>query len=86
MPVDVHQPAVYVSVHMDTPNPVEKACEILGSQRALAAACDVSPQAVTKWLENGVPAERVLTIERVTNGAVSRYSLRPDLYPKDDVA
>lgn len=86
MAVDVYQLAVYIVVHMKTLSPVEKACEVLGSQRALAAACDVSPQAVTKWLESGVPAERVLTIERVTHGAVSRTDLRPDLYPKDDAA
>lgn len=44
----------------------------------LAKACDVSPQAVHKWLENGVPAERVLEVEKLTG--ISRHELRPDVF------
>lgn len=44
----------------------------------LAEACKVTPQAVSKWLQNGVPAERVLDVERVTG--VSRHELRPDIF------
>lgn len=58
---------------------IEKACDAFGSQRQFALAMGVSPQAITKWLEKGVPAERVLEIERVSG--VSRHELRPDLYP-----
>lgn len=60
-------------------------CRLAG----LAKACGVSPQAVHKWLRSGIPAERVLDVERATvpqeGGAprVTRHELRPDLYPLD---
>lgn len=55
--------------------------ERAGGASRLAASCAVSPQAVWKWKERGrVPAERVLTVERITG--VSRHRLRPDLYPE----
>jgi DNA-binding transcriptional regulator YdaS (Cro superfamily) len=58
--------------------------EILGNQRALAKAVDVSPQAITKWLEKGVPAERVLDVERAVERQVTRQELRPDIYPSEE--
>jgi DNA-binding transcriptional regulator YdaS (Cro superfamily) len=33
-----------------------------------------------------IPAERVLDLERATNGKVTRHELRPDLYPRERVA
>jgi DNA-binding transcriptional regulator YdaS (Cro superfamily) len=33
-----------------------------------------------------VPAERVLSIESATDGAVTRHELRPDLYPTEQPA
>lgn len=46
------------------------------------ADASLTPQAVGGWCRSGrVPAERVLDVERVTNGQVSRHQLRPDLYP-----
>lgn len=51
------------------------------SQSALARQLGVTPQAIEGWKKrNQVPAERVLDIERITGGCVSRYELRPDLY------
>lgn len=42
----------------------------------------LTPQAVGGWCRSGrVPAERVLDVERITNGQVTRHQLRPDLYP-----
>lgn len=41
----------------------------------------ISPQGVSKW--HRVPAERVLDVEKVTNGGFTRHELRPDLYPED---
>lgn len=32
------------------------------------------------WLKNTPPANRCLAIEAATNGAVTRYELRPDVY------
>ena len=52
----------------------------------LAQACGVSVQAVYKWIENGVTAERAMQIEQVTGGVVTRHELRPDLYPAEQTA
>ncbi|WP_049780588.1 Cro/CI family transcriptional regulator [Nitrosococcus halophilus] len=61
--------------------PIQKSIELVGSQTALARSCGVRYQAVQKWIKKGrVPAERVLAIKRATNGRVTRYELRPDLY------
>lgn len=61
---------------------IERAVELVGGQQALAMKCGVRYQAVQKWIRgNRVPAERVLAIETATDGQVSRYELRPDLYP-----
>jgi len=51
------------------------------NQRRLAALLKVSPQAISKWKNGRIPAERVLEIERLTG--VSRHDLRPDLYPRE---
>lgn len=60
---------------------LKQAVDILGSQSALARAIRVKPQSVNQWLRSRVPAERVLAIEYATKGQVTRYCLRPDLYP-----
>lgn len=68
-----------------TKTPIEKACECVGSQAAMAALIGVTPQAIYKWhLSGKVPAERVLAVEQATGGVVSRCDLRPDLYPPDE--
>lgn len=62
---------------------IEKAVSIAGSKSGLARACGVSPPAVYKWLRFGVSAERALSIERATQGAVTRYELRPDIFGRE---
>ncbi|WP_417539547.1 transcriptional regulator [Marinobacter sp.] len=60
---------------------LDKLLQWAPSQSALARELGVSPQAIEGWRRRGqVPAERVLDIERITAGAVSRYDLRPDIY------
>jgi DNA-binding transcriptional regulator YdaS (Cro superfamily) len=59
-------------------NPFEVAIEEKGLA-VIAAGCGVSPQAVHKWKKNGIPAERVLEVERITG--VPRHKLRSDIYP-----
>lgn len=65
--------------------PIEQAVRIAGSQTALASALrfkhpTVRQQHVWKWLRAGrAPAEYVIAIEQTTG--VSRYKLRPDIYP-----
>jgi DNA-binding transcriptional regulator YdaS (Cro superfamily) len=50
--------------------------------KALAASCGVRYQAIQQWRRRGrPPAERVLMIEEATGGQVTRYQLRPDIYP-----
>ena len=51
----------------------------------LARRIGVSRQMVSQWIHGirQVAAERVLTIERETDGKVSRHELRPDIYPRE---
>jgi len=44
----------------------------------------ITQGAVSQWMMKGrkVPAERVLQLERLTDGLMSRHDLRPDLYPR----
>lgn len=51
-----------------------------GGRAALAKMLNISPQAISQWRE--VPVHRVLEVERITG--VSRYDLRPDIYPPQD--
>jgi len=47
----------------------------------------VTQGAISHWLVKGkIPAERVLQLERVSGGKMTRHELRPDLYPRDDAA
>ncbi len=51
-------------------------------QRHLAKELGVSQSVISKWLvRRQIPAEYVLRIEAITMGDVTRYELRPDLYP-----
>lgn len=64
-------------------NKLLEAIEICGGQRKLANKLNVTQQAVSKWLHNVVPASHVVSIEKATERKVTRYDLRPDLYPPD---
>lgn len=66
---------------------LSRAVEHVGSQKALADKLGVTQSVVWYWLEKakrGCPAEYVLNIERITDGAVSRHDLRPDLWPRSE--
>jgi DNA-binding transcriptional regulator YdaS (Cro superfamily) len=62
------------------PSAVQKACETVGSQSALARVADVPPAFVHQWLtgKRPVPANRCVSIEQATHGAVTRKDLRPN--------
>ena len=59
---------------------IQKVIEFFGTDVQLAEAMNVTPQAVGKWKRLKVPAERCLEIETKTNGSVTRYELRPDVF------
>lgn len=65
--------------------PLSRAIEIVGSQTKLGDAIGVSQQRIWSWLHNlegKAPAEYVIPIEDACGGAVARWELRPDIYPK----
>ncbi|HIE4430006.1 TPA: transcriptional regulator [Burkholderia multivorans] len=67
-----------------TTHAIERAAQLVGGQSALARKLGCTPQAVSKMCSTGrVPAERVLPVEAATDGRVTRYELRPDLYPSE---
>lgn len=66
---------------MDTSKtPIEIACESVGGQARLASLIEVSPGAVNQWIKKirPIPVERMVAIERATNGRVTRKDLHPD--------
>lgn len=67
---------------MLTQTPLEKAVYITGSQVALARHIggNVRQQHIWKWLRSQPPAEHCRAIEDATNGVVTRYDLRPDVF------
>lgn len=75
-----------------------KVIGIYGSKAKLAAAindyylkqcsckeickdCRVTRQAIEQWQE--VPPKRVIAVEKVSQGKVTRHQLRPDIYPDE---
>lgn len=65
-----------------TLNAIRKVIDLVGGSSELARRCDVRAQAIQYWLKIGkVPAERVLQMEKMVKGEVSRHDLRPDIYP-----
>lgn len=61
-----------------------KAIGCFSSAADFCRALGVKKTAVYGYDRRGIPAERVLDIERITNQQVKRYELRPDLYPPED--
>jgi len=60
---------------------LESAVKALGTQEALAAALGIRSPSISEWRKRGnVPVERCVAIEQATNGAVTRYELRPDIF------
>lgn len=56
---------------------IQRAADLVGVP-AIAAAFEISPQAVYKWVRRGqAPAERCEAISHVTAGRVSTFDLLP---------
>lgn len=70
-------PLVAVPIPLEA---LDRAEDWLGGRDALAKALNMTRQGVWIWRSRGVPAEMAINIERVTDGAVRREELRPDIY------
>lgn len=61
---------------------LERAIDLLLTAAALARAIDVEPATVSMWRQRGrVSVPAAIPIEEATGGRVTRYQLRPDVYP-----
>lgn len=63
--------------------PIMRAIECLTPQTKarLAEVCNQRPQEITRWVKRGQPPARYcLAIENATDGLVTRYDLRPDVF------
>jgi DNA-binding transcriptional regulator YdaS (Cro superfamily) len=58
---------------------LSKAIQASGGVTALARALGINSQAVSQWEK--APAERVLSIAKISNWKVTPHQLRSDLYP-----
>lgn len=63
-------------------HPIQKASEILGSQAELALRLGVSRGYISQLISGHrkVPAQYCRSIESMTDGAVTRYELRSDIF------
>jgi DNA-binding transcriptional regulator YdaS (Cro superfamily) len=65
-------------------SPLDKAIEYAGGVTALAEKLGVRQSVVSNWRTRGdeprAPAERCIAIEAATDGVVTRYDLRPDVF------
>jgi DNA-binding transcriptional regulator YdaS (Cro superfamily) len=58
--------------------------KIMGGVNRIAALLGIAHPSVSKW--NHVPSKRVLQIERIAEGKLTRTQMRPDLYPDERAA
>lgn len=63
---------------------INKAIQIAGGVKELCLLLDIKTEmTIRQWVKrDSVPAERVISIERVTG--VPRHELRPDIYPPNE--
>lgn len=67
---------------------LEKAVDLAGGQSALGRLIGKDQRTIWAWINTTqkVPAEDVLKIEEALEGKISRYELRPDVYPQEKPA
>ncbi len=60
---------------------IKRACEIVGSQTALAKLLGVTPGYVNQWVSGHrqIPADYCPAIEAATNGVIRCEQMRPDV-------
>lgn len=73
---------------MQTDNHIERAVELLGSQKKLADAIGCSQQHISLLIRGAVKttAEMAVKIDRATDGQVSRKVIRPDIFGAPETA
>lgn len=55
--------------------------DFFGSQVAVARKINATPQMINHWIRReSVPAKWAVKIEQVTNGAITRAEIRPDIF------
>jgi len=59
--------------------------QILGftTEANIARYFNITPAAVNQWRKNGIPAERIIGLEKLVNHQVSRHEINPELYPEE---
>lgn len=60
---------------------LSRAIDEAGGAVVLAKRLGITSQAISQWKR--VPPLRVLEVEQATGRRVTRYELRPDLYPPE---
>lgn len=60
---------------------LKSAIDYVGGQAELARRIGTFQPNVSRWKKT--PAEFVIPVEKATDGHISRYQLRPDIYPQD---
>ncbi len=77
---------MFIFVSMNNDQALKTAIKHFGSQEKLAKKLGLCSMAITQWKKRGVPANKCLQIEQATDGLVTCYELRPDIFPKPEKA
>ncbi len=40
----------------------------------------ITAPAIFQWRKNGIPANRIIGIEKLTKGKITRHQIRPDVF------
>lgn len=60
---------------------VKRAVKLAGGPTALGHVLGITSQAISQW--DLVPPEHVIAVEKATAGQITRFELRPDIYPRE---
>ena len=84
-PLD-HTDKYCLEVRTKSRKAMEHAIEIMGTKTKLARALNVSPEVIYSWMNinrYGISPRHALLLEELTQGRVTRYQLRADIYQED---
>lgn len=62
---------------------LKDAIKILGGQAIFAERLGLKQPTISTWITvyRRAPAKHAIAIEKLTQGKITRYQLRPDIYP-----